>query len=399
MLTMFPLVASKWGIDSRHIKKVPVRLMAIRRFHSASVNSWEWPNDSTPATLTTTSSEPRASTAPDTMALTPSSVETSPGWATIEPDNATASAATPSRAAALTSTATTAAPSPARRSAVDRPIPEAAPVHVAGPGRHPARLRPAGTGSERTGTRALRDGHQRGGRPRPAGRRRVGHHPGGRRQLRWDGGPGAGRHRPGPGGATRPPVHVPRRGRRLLLPTARARGTRPRRPGSRPADTARRPLRRVLARDPPRRPGPRRAHGPRRRRRRPDGGGRATSPARGATGPRRMGATVRHRLPHVRGLRAVRPDRPDGQLGGHRHEDPGGRAPRLRRRPCLLRPGPDRPARHPLLPHRDGPVSGADGPHPPGGVPVSGRCDPQFAAVREAFRDNFADQVDDRESL
>jgi len=37
-------------------------------------------------------------------------------------------------------------------------------------------------------------------------------------------------------------------------------------------------------------------------------------------------------------------------------------------------------------------VSGADGPHPPGGVPVSGRCDPQFAAVREAFRDNFADR-------
>ena len=125
---MLPLVASRWGIDSRHIRKVPVRLMAISRFHSSSVTSWEWPNDSTPATLTTTSSEPRVSTAPDTMAWTPSSVETSPGRAMIEPDSPAASAATPSRAAALTSTATTAAPSSARRRAVDRPMPEAPPV-------------------------------------------------------------------------------------------------------------------------------------------------------------------------------------------------------------------------------------------------------------------------------
>ena len=62
------------------------------------------------------------------MDRTPSSVDTSPGRATIEPDSPVAPSATAASAAALTSTATTAAPSSASRRAVDRPIPDAPPV-------------------------------------------------------------------------------------------------------------------------------------------------------------------------------------------------------------------------------------------------------------------------------
>ncbi len=106
----------------------------------------------------------------------------------------------------------------------------------------------------------------------------------------------------------------------------------------------------AVARRPPRRPGPRRPPGRPRTRRRPGRGGRAAGPARGPAGPRRVGPPPVRRLPDARGLRPLRPHRPAGQRRGHRVPHTRRRAPRLRGRPRLLRPGPRRAGRPPHLP-------------------------------------------------
>ena len=492
---MLPLVASRWGIDSRHIRKVPVRLTARSRFHSSRVSSWEWPNDRMPATLTTTSREPRVSTAPDTMARTPSSVDTSPGRATIEPDSPAASAATAverlgvdvdgHHGRALVGQPEGRAPADARgppghqhvasteslhrhggtvgridtgSAARHRPAPAeagvqgwAGPLGHARPSRRPRRrgtpcppprINGVDLAYELSGSGprvlfAQRLGHDDGVRTAPArpGRPRAstllafdqrglgasGPAPGPYDMARcaadalglldavgwdtarvvgvsfggmvaqelavtapggWSGWPSCARRPAGP--AVRPTRSTSSRN---STPAARA---------SRAADPARRPVRRGLARRPSRRPRPSSSTWPvttstRVRRCSPAGGPR-WRPGGATTSGTGSGAID---LPHVRRLRAVRPDRTHGQLGSHRLPDPRCRAPRLRRWSRLLRPGSGRPARDPGLPRRP---SGTDEPTPAGAytpdddVPVSGRCDERFAAVRDEFRDNFADR-------
>ena len=67
-LTMEPLVASRCGRAAWHMKKVPLRLIWMIRFHSSGVKLATGAMRSTPATLQRTSSCPPAATAALTMA-------------------------------------------------------------------------------------------------------------------------------------------------------------------------------------------------------------------------------------------------------------------------------------------------------------------------------------------
>ena len=103
---------------ARHIRNVPVRLIASTRSHSSIECSWEWAVRRIPATLATTWSAPKASTAAATVASATAGSLTSPTLVT------TPGGASKSR----TSRASTWAPSSASRSTVALPIPDAAPV-------------------------------------------------------------------------------------------------------------------------------------------------------------------------------------------------------------------------------------------------------------------------------
>ena len=81
----------------------------------------------------------------------------------------------------------------------------------------------------------------------------------------------------------------------------------------------------------------------------------------------RKGHDVWDRLPRITcptlvASRPLRRHRPSGQRRGHRLADPERRAPRLRGRPRLLRPGPHGVPRDPRLPHRLTRGTGATGP-------------------------------------
>src|ERR1700722_14942424 len=97
-------------------KKVPVRLIAITRSHSARSSRWTGPPPATPAAWTTPSS--RSGTAASTAAIAASSVTSAATNRKLGPRSGGAARSAP----------TTLPPSASRRSAVARPMPDAAPV-------------------------------------------------------------------------------------------------------------------------------------------------------------------------------------------------------------------------------------------------------------------------------
>src|SRR4051794_19573929 len=103
------------GTTARHMRKIPRALTRITRSQSSRVVSVTSPTPAIPALLKSTSMRPCCSRTDAASAAVCSSSATSTSWVT------------PS-APPLMSAATTVAPSRAKRSAVARPIPEAAPV-------------------------------------------------------------------------------------------------------------------------------------------------------------------------------------------------------------------------------------------------------------------------------
>ena len=100
---MLPLVSSRWGSASRHIRKVPVRLTRMTRSHRSVGHSWVCAVRMIPAMLASTSSRPKGSTAARTVRATAASSPTSATWVRMPPW----SLAVTSRPCSSTSTART----------------------------------------------------------------------------------------------------------------------------------------------------------------------------------------------------------------------------------------------------------------------------------------------------
>jgi len=128
MLTMAPPpVSAISGAASCVIRKGPVRLTAMTRFHSASVVSSSGLNTAVPALLTSASSRPKRAVSAAKAASTALGSETSQGSASVASGRPSAATACASSSLSMSSRPTL-QPSSRKRREVASPMPRAAPV-------------------------------------------------------------------------------------------------------------------------------------------------------------------------------------------------------------------------------------------------------------------------------
>src|SRR5579884_2783077 len=129
MVMMLPL---RWASITRpaawQAKKTALRLVSMTASQSASVRSTAGPRRLIPATLTSTSSRPKASTVLVTIACTWAISATSVGSASARVPSCSASAAQDSNASTVRLASASVAPARPSPSAIARPIPRDAPV-------------------------------------------------------------------------------------------------------------------------------------------------------------------------------------------------------------------------------------------------------------------------------